>query len=124
MDIHNTQVAHYAITLTDPTTGLPVPVPAGDTFTAVSTAPNSLSTTAVQLADGSWEVVAAPLVLESDAANGGGSIGFSVSDTAGDVVADLTGADLINILTVPVVEVIHLAVPTFTTQPAPTNPGP
>lgn len=124
MDMHNTDVGHWALTLTttDQATGVKttVPVPAGDVFLAVSTSP-SLAVTVANDAAGNQEVVGSPMVLQSDSGNGGGNIGFTVTDSAGDTAGEVTG---INIITVPVVAQVTLGAPTFTTQPAPTAPGP
>jgi hypothetical protein len=128
MDVQNTQVVHIPLTLTttDPTTGAVtvVPVPAGDTFSAVSSAPASLGVAIGLDASGHQELVGTPLVLESSSANGGGNITVTVTDSAGDTAGELTGANAINIVTVPVVDAIALGAPTFTTQAAPTAPGP
>lgn len=126
MDIHNTDVIHFPLTLTvTDATGAKTtkPIPAGDVFTAVSSSP-SLAVSVGLDASGNQEVVGSPTVLESDAANGGGGITIHVTDSAGDTAADVTGADAINIIVVPPVPQIALGTPTFTTQAAPTAPGP
>jgi hypothetical protein len=126
MDIQNTQVGHFPLTLTSTTAAgvtTTVPVPAGDVFTATSSSP-SLGVAVANNAAGNQELVITPLVIESDAANAGGGIVVTVTDSNGDVAGELSGADAINIVTVPVVPVIRLGTPVFTTQPAPTAPGP
>lgn len=126
MDIQNTQVGHWPLTLTTTNAAgvtTTIPVPAGDVFSAASSSA-SLGVAVSLDAAGNQELVTTPLVIESDAANGGGGIVVTVTDSAGDVAGELSGADAINIVTVPVVPVIRLGAPTFTTQPAPTAPGP
>ncbi len=127
MDMQNTQVGHWALTLTttDPATGVTttIPVPAGDVFTATSSSA-SLGVAIANDAAGNQELVTTPMVVRSDATNGGGGIVVTVTDSAGDVAGELSGADAINIVTVPVVPVIRLGAPSFTTQAAPTAPGP
>jgi hypothetical protein len=126
MDIHNTQVFHIPLTLTTTDAAgvvTVIPVPAGDVFTPVSSSP-SLSVTVAPDATGNQELVGAPMVLESDAANGGGNITVTVTDSNNDVAGELTGANAINITLVPPVPKVALGVPTFTTQAAPTAPGP
>ena len=122
MDFQNTEVGHYPLTLVNPD-GTLAPVPAGDVFTAVSSSA-SLGVAVAPDAAGNQELVVTPLVLQSDTANGGGGITVTVTDSAGDVAADLTGTDSINIVTVPVHAQITLGAPTRTTQAAPTAPGP
>jgi hypothetical protein len=123
MDLQNTQVAHFALTLVDAASGTAVPVPPGDVFTATSSSP-SLGVSIGTDASGNQELICTPLVLQSDGANGGGSIVVTVTDSAGDNAGELSGADAINIVTVPVVPTIRLGQPTLTTQAAPTAPGP
>lgn len=126
MDIHNTDVMHVPLTLTTTDAAgvkTTVPVPAGDVFTATSSSP-SLGVAIANDASGNQELVATPLVLQSDAGNGGGNITVTVTDSAGDTAGELTGANAINIVLVPVVAAITLGAPTFTTQAAPTAPGP
>lgn len=126
MDIHNTQVAHIPLTLTTTDAAgvvTVVPVPPGDRFTAVSSSA-SLGVAVAPDAAGNQELVLTPLVLESDAANAGGNITVTVTDSAGDTAGELIGANAINILTVPPIPQVVLGTPTFTAQPAPTAPGP
>lgn len=126
MDIHNTDVMHVPLTLTTTDAAgvkTTVPVPAGDVFTATSSSP-SLGVAIANDASGNQELVATPLVLQSDAGNGGGNITVTVTDSAGDTAGELTGANAINIVLVPVVAAITLGAPTFTSQPAPTASGP
>jgi hypothetical protein len=123
MDLQNTQVMHRPLTLTDPATGATVPLPAGDVFTAAASSP-SLGVVIALDAAGNQELVMNALVIRSDATNGGGNIQVTVTDSAGDTAADVTGADAINIVPTPVSAVISIGAPTFTTQPAPTAPGP
>jgi hypothetical protein len=126
MDIHNTQVAHFALTLTTTDAAgvvTVIPVPAGDRFTPISSSA-SLGVAVTPDATGNQELVLTPLVLQSDAANAGGNITVTVTDSAGDVAGQLTGVNAINITLVPPIPAIALGTPTFTTQPAPTAPGP
>jgi hypothetical protein len=123
MDLQNTQVAHFPLGLVDPATGATMPVPSGDTFTATSSSA-SLGVAVSLDASGNQELVCTPLVIESDSNNGGGNITVNITDSAGDAAGELTGADAINIVTVPVVPQIRVGQPTFTTQAAPTAPGP
>lgn len=123
MDLQNTQVAHFPLTLVDPVAGTAIPVPAGDVFTPVSSSA-SLGVAVGTDASGNQELICTPLVIESDATNGGGSITVTVTDSAGDTAGELSGASAINIVTVPVIPSIHLGTVTFTTQAAPTAPGP
>lgn len=119
--MHNTEVNHYALTLTE--NGVTVPVPAGDVFSAQSSSP-SLGVAIANDAAGNQELVVNPLVLQSDAANGGGGIVVTVTDSNGDAAGELSGLDAIDIITVPVVRQIRLGTATVTTQAAPTAPGP
>lgn len=125
MDIHNTEVGHGTLTLesVDATTGVatPVPVPPGDVFTAVSSAPASLAASIALDAAGNQELVVTPLVLQSDATNAGGNVSITVTDSNGDTVASLSG---LNVVLNPVVNRIAIGALTFTTQAAPTAPGP
>jgi hypothetical protein len=123
MDLQNTQVAHFPLTLADPNTGAAIAVPAGDVFTATSSSP-SLGVAISTDADGNQQLDVTPLVVQSDSQNGGGNITVQVTDSNGDAAGELTGADAINIVTVPVVPQIRLGAVTFTQQAAPTNPGP
>jgi hypothetical protein len=126
MDIQNIQVGHFPLTLTKTDaagTVTVVPVPAGDVFTAKSSSP-SLGVAIANDASGNQELVVTPLVLESSPANGGGNITVTVTDSAGDTAAELSGANAINIVTVPVVAAIHLGTASFTAQATPTAPGP
>lgn len=123
MDLQNTQVAHFPLTLVNQATGQVVPVPAGDVFT-VTTSSASLGGAMSTDAGGNQQVDLTPMVLESDSANGGGSITVTVTDSAGDIAGELSGVNAISIVTVPVIPQITLGTPTFTTQPAPTAPGP
>ncbi len=128
MDMQNTQVGHWPLTLTttNPATGVvtTIPVPAGDVFSAVSSRPTSLGVAIANDAAGNQELVVTPLVIESDAANGGGGITVTVTDSNGDSAGELAGANAINVLPVPVVPAVAIGTPTFTAQPAPTAPGP
>lgn len=127
MDIQNTQVGHWPLTLTqtDPATGTvtTVPVPQGDTFSATSSS-TSLAVSVGPDAGGNQELITTPMVVESSPNNGGGNIVVTVTDSAGDVAGELSGADAINIVPTPVTTVIRLGTPTFTTQPVPATPGP
>lgn len=126
MDIHNTQVIHIPLTLTTTSAAgvtTVVPIPPGDVFTPVASSPSMAMSMGLDV-NGNQEVVVAPTVLESDAGNGGGNITITVTDSAGDIAATLTGTNAINITLVPPVPQITLGTPTFTTQAAPTAPGP
>lgn len=126
MDIHNTDVIHIPLTLTTTDANgvkTTVPVPAGDVFHVIASSP-SLAVSIGLDANGNQEVVGAPVVLQSDAANNGGNITVTVTDSAGDTAGELTGANAINIVLVPPVPQITLGAATFSTQPAPTAPGP
>ena len=126
MNIQNIQVGHFPLTLTTTDAAgvvTTVPVPAGDVFSATASSA-SLGVAIANDAAGNQELVITPMVIESDAANGGGNIVVTVTDSAGDIAGELSGADAISIVTVPVVPNIRLGVPSFTTQPAPTAPGP
>jgi hypothetical protein len=126
VNIMNNQLAFWALTLVDPTTGATVPVPATDVFTPVSSAPNSLGVSygADPGGSGAMGIIATPLVLESDSGNSGGGFSITITDSNGDLADTIPGP--INITTVPVVEQITTAsVPTFSANPTlPTNPGP
>lgn len=121
--IMNTQVLFAPLTLVDPTTGAVVPVPSTDTFSVVSSGPASLAASIGTDPGGSgvMGVIGTPLVIESDAGNSGGGFTFTVSDSAGDLTLLLGPFD---ITIVPVVDQITAGAFTFTTQPAPTAPGP
>lgn len=126
MDIQNTQVGHFPLTLTTTDAAgvtTTVPVPAGDVFSATSSSP-SLGVAIANDAAGNQELVITPLVIESDTTNGGGGIIVTVTDSNNDTAGELSGADAVSIVTVPVVPAVRLGVPTFSTQPAPTAPGP
>jgi len=127
MELQNTQVMHRPLTLTttDPATGVvtTIPVPAGDVFFAAASSP-SLGVAIANDAAGNQELVVNALVIRSDATNGGGSISVTVTDSNGDAAGELTGADAIDIVPHPVQPVVTIGAPTFTTQPAPTAPGP
>lgn len=123
MDIHNTQVIHIPLTLTTTSASgavSTVPIPAGDVFTPTASSPSLAMSMGVD-ASGNQEAIGSPVVLESDSGNGGGNITITITDSAGDVAGTLTG---INITLVPPVPQIALGTPTFTTQAAPTAPGP
>lgn len=126
MDMQNTQVMHRSLTLTlTDAAGVKtvVPVQSGDLFHAVASSP-SLEVTIATDANGNQELVGTPVVLESDATNGGGNITVTITDSAGNTAAELSGPDAVNIILVPPVPVITIGAPTFTTQAAPTAPGP
>lgn len=92
------------------------PVPVGDVFTVVSSAPASLGAAVGTDASGAPAVVVTPLVQLSP------SISVTVSDAAGlssfvqvfDIVADVTPTNI----------VLDLADGTHVAQPVPTAPGP
>ena len=110
--------------------GAIVPAPAGDTDAIVSGLPASLAMVVSTLPSpigpypaGFPAAQLTPMVVESDAANGGGGITMTITDTAGlaeeaaytfsvvqDTAPTKVGLDTLNILTVP--------------QALPTNPGP
>ena len=114
-ELANDEVATIPI-LVDDAAGQAVPAPTGDTFSAVSSNPASLTATIGATAAGNPAVVLTPLVQASP------SLTVTVTDTAGltaftqiiDIVADLT----------PKAITLDLANVTETTQPTPTAPGP
>jgi hypothetical protein len=64
--------------------GVVVPKPATDVASAVTTGPHaaSLGVVMVALPSGQAAATLTPMVAESDAANGGGAIGLTITDTA------------------------------------------
>ena len=92
------------------------PPPAGDVFTVVSSAPNSLGAAIGKTAAGGPAVVLTPLVQASP------NITITVSDSAGlvqavqicDVVVDVADTNVV----LDVADATHVA------QPVPTAPGP
>jgi hypothetical protein len=96
--------------------GVVVAPPTGDTFTVVSSLPNSLGATIGADSNGNPTLVLTPLVQASP------GITVTVSDADGltqavqicDIVADLTPKNV----------VLDVAAETTTPQPVPQNPGP
>jgi len=104
--------------------GAIVPAPAGDVDSVVSSRPASLGMAIATLASGQAALVLTPLVLESDAGNGGGSIAAALTDTAG---LPMTQASyLFDISPNPAPATIDLDTAHLTTAPQapPTAPGP
>ncbi len=102
--------------LTDDAGGDPVPAPAGDTFSVVSSNPASLNAVIGTTSAGNPAVVINALVQQSP------GLTIVVSDSAGlsaftqivDIVADTT----------PKAITLDIADATEVSQPTPTNPGP
>jgi len=102
--------------LTDDASGDPVPAPAGDTFTVVSSNPASLGAAIGATAAGNPAVVLTPLVRVSP------GLSITVNDSAKlssytqavDIVADTT----------PQAITLDIADATEVSQPVPTAPGP
>ena len=116
-----TDVHHLSIGIVDPATQNAEPVPAGDTFSAVSSSP-AIGATIDLDANGNQEVVINALTLPS-AATMGQTV--TVTDSAGDVAAVQAVDYPVPVTPVPgdiVLGVSNDA--TVTTQAAPTNPGP
>ena len=114
--LKSTDVYAIPLTLTNAADGTSIPVPASDTFTAVSSSP-ALSAVASNLT-GAWVLTVNALTLPSANTMG---MTVTINDSAGDVQDTLT----VN-YPVPVVGDITASVAnaTVTTQPAPTAPGP
>lgn len=111
-----TDIYTIPISIVDPTTNQPEPIPAGDKFSAASSSP-AVSATIGADDNGSPTLILNALTLPSPATMG---VVVEVSDSAGDVAVDLT-VDY----SVPVVPGdITLGAAVITDQPAPTKPGP
>jgi len=114
-ELANDEVATIPI-LVDDAGGAPVPAPAGDVFSVVSSNPASLGATIGTTAAGTPAVVLTPLVQASP------NLSIVVSDSAGlssftlgiDIVADTT----------PKAITLDLTKVTEATQPVPTATGP
>ena len=115
LELANDEVLTITIKTTD-SAGATVPVPAGDTFTAVSSNPASLNAVIGKDAAGNPALVLNALVQASP------NITVTVSDSAGlpqavqivDIVPDVTPTNIV----LDVADATHVA------QPAPTAPGP
>lgn len=107
-----------------------VPRPAGDVDTVTPNGAHaaSLGVTVGADASGNATVALAPLVVESDAANGGGGIGLTITDSAGLVEDTATAGVMFDIIVPPpgpaVAIGVDLAGVSTAPQPPPTAPGP
>ena len=112
--------------------GAVVTPPAGDTITVATTGTFAVSlAVAVTTMPGSSPPVVAisltPMVVESDAGNGGGKIGISLTDSAGLVVDSASQNvlfDIVNPALVPTQFGINVGGVVTQSQATPTDPGP
>lgn len=111
-----TDVYTIPISIVDPATNQPEPIPAGDKFSAASSSP-AVSATIGTDSNGSPTLILNALTLPNEHTMG---VVVEVSDSAGDVAVDLT-------VDYPVPAEpgeITLGTAAITEQPAPTTPGP
>jgi hypothetical protein len=122
------QVTFIALIAEDAAGGI-VPMPAGNVTSVTTTGANAASLNAaigVMPGTTTAAVQLTPLVLESDAGNGGVGIGLAFTDTAGLPVLAATSAILFDIVvdTVPASEGLDFTNTAETPQTPPTAPGP
>jgi hypothetical protein len=111
-----------------------VPAPTGDVVTAAATGPHA---SALSFSVGSMPVgapvqgpavIATPMVMVSDASNGGGGIGLTLTDTSNLAENSTTSAALFDITVPPpgpaTQEGVDFPGVFMATQPTPPNPGP
>lgn len=112
-----------------------VPAPPGDVVTATATGPHAASllfSTGTMPAGapnaGAPAVIGTPMVMVSDATNGGGGIGLQLTDTSGLAENQTTSVALFDIVVPPpgpaTQEGVDIPGVFTTTQPAPTAAGP
>lgn len=100
--------------------------PSGDTITITASGAFAASLTMSIVTTPVVAAVLTPQVVESDAGNSGGGIGFTLKDTAG-LMEDSTGTakfDIVNPALTPTQFGLNFPGVTTTSQATPTNPGP
>ena len=122
--LNNNQVTTIPIVYRD-AVGVVVAKPAADVASAVTTGPHAASLGVVMVALPSGQAAAAltPMVAESDATNGGGGIGLSITDTANLPMEQSYTFSIVQNLNPAAID-LDTANLTTAPQAIPTAPGP